>query len=172
MYRSPSKAYIHGAAALLAAVASVGTATWLSSEAQSQSKNHEVTITIERVTAVDRSDAASRPDYFARVVIDGDSQMTPAEMNKTDISPNWKISKMVPAGRTQVKVEILDKDVQINDPVDINRLPNKRDLDFTVDTRNCRIVGFADGYSCGSKIVRAGDQRKAAEITFSVSVKK
>jgi hypothetical protein len=172
VYRIQSKARgFAGAAAL--AVATVAGATYgLSTVAQSQAKNHEVTVTVHRVAAIDKIDAASRPDFYARVTIAGNRQTTQFIKDKVDISPNWQISAAVPPGRTLVKVEILDKDISVDDPVDINRLAGKRDLDFTVDTRNCRIDGFANGYKCGDKITRAGDQRKGAEITFSVSVKK
>ena len=56
--------------------------------------------------------------------------------------------------------------------VDINRLDGKRDLDFTIDTRSCRIEGFVTTYRCGQTIVRTGKERKASEVTFTVQVKK
>ncbi|MGE3918619.1 MAG: hypothetical protein AB7F78_23240 [Hyphomicrobiaceae bacterium] len=71
-----------------------------------------------------------------------------------------------------VKLEILDKDVlSKSDLVDINRLDNKRDLDFQVRTRPCEVIGFAQPYDCsrsGAVITRGGRERKAAEVTFRV----
>jgi hypothetical protein len=56
--------------------------------------------------------------------------------------------------------------------VDINRLPAKRDLDFEVDTRNCTVHGFAETYSCRKIISRSGDERRKAEIQFTVDVRR
>jgi hypothetical protein len=56
--------------------------------------------------------------------------------------------------------------------VDINRLPDKRDLDFEVDTRRCVVTGFAEEYKCGERIRRAGDERRRAEVTFTVDVER
>jgi hypothetical protein len=82
------------------------------------------------------------------------------------------ISKTVAAGVHNIKLEILDKDVTKNDFVDVNRVDNKRDLDFTIDTRSCRIGGFSTAYRCRSPIVRAGNEKKKAEVTFSIAVKR
>jgi hypothetical protein len=41
-----------------------------------------------------------------------------------------------------------------------------------VNTRNCRIDGFSSRFKCGQKITRAGKEKKAAEVTFIVMVKK
>ena len=58
------------------------------------------------------------------------------------------------------------------DLIDINRVANKRDLDFRVNTRTCSISGFAQGYSCRRTITRAGDEKKQAEISFKVDVRR
>jgi hypothetical protein len=71
-----------------------------------------------------------------------------------------------------VTLEIFDRDVTKNEPVDINRVANKRKLDFTIDTRNCRISGLTGVRSCRATIVRAGTEPKSAEVTFSVDVRK
>jgi uncharacterized protein (DUF2141 family) len=133
---------------------------------------HEITVTIEKVKAADRIDNFSRGDFYARVTIDGDRQNTPFVRQNAEITPNWQISKKVKPGKYDVKVEIFDKDVSVDDKVDINRLGNKRDLDFAVDTRKCRITGFAQTYKCGQTITRTGSEKKAAELSFKVTVKK
>lgn len=130
----------------------------------------EITITIDRVRSVDKSDQLSKPDFLPRVTIAGETFTTQPILNSTDIKPAWKFSKSVPAGTHKVKVEILDKDITKNDPLDINRVANKRDLDFTVKTRSCG-VGELSGASCGKAIVRAGREKKSAEITFTVTAK-
>ena len=131
----------------------------------------EITITIDRVRAVDRADVLSKPDFLARVTIAGETFVTKPVLNSTDIKPGWSFTKSVPAGTHKVKVEILDKDITKNDVEDINRVDNKRDLDFTVSTRPCRIREISNA-SCGVAIVRAGKEKKAAEITFTVKAKK
>lgn len=131
----------------------------------------DVTVNITRVKAIDPPDAFSKGDFYARVTIDGEVQKTEVVKQSIDIKPNWKITKKVKPGEIKVKVEILDKDVSLDDPIDINRVDAKRDLDFTVDTRACRIEGFSEPYKCGQSITRVGKEKKAAGITMSVSVK-
>lgn len=133
----------------------------------------EITVTILRVSALDRDDALSRPDFLARVTIAGEAFVTKPILNQTDIQPtDWVFRKTVSAGSHEVKVEILDKDITKNDFVDINRIDNKRDLDFTVNTRRCTVTGFSPSYRCGNRIVRAGGERKKAEITFRVDARR
>lgn len=135
----------------------------------SQARADEITVRIKRVKAVDPGDALSRPDYLARITIAGESFVTKPILNQTDISPpDWVFRKTVRPGWHDVKVEILDKDLTKNDFVDINRVDGKRDLDFKVNSRRCQISGFSGGVRCGSDIVRAGAERKSAEVTFTV----
>lgn len=141
-------------------------------EAGAQGAKHEITVTVTRFKALDRADELSAGDFFARVTIDGANQQTAVISDKAEVQPNWKLSKEVSPGVHNVKLALIDKDVSIDDPIDINRLPNKRDLDFTVDTRSCKIDGFAQGYKCGATITRAGGERKKAEISFRVDVTK
>lgn len=131
----------------------------------------EVTITVLSLKAIDSADQFSKGDFYARATIDGDKQSTqPIKQSNID-KPGWKLSKKVKGGEVNVTLEILDKDVAADDPIDINRVDNKRSLDFTVNTKSCRISGFASGYSCGDVIVRTGGEKKAAEIKFRVDVK-
>lgn len=135
-------------------------------------RDDEITVTITQVRALDKADAFLSDDLYARVTIAGEMFKTQRVAQKQDIIPDWKISKTVQRGVHDVKVEIFDKDVfSPDDEIDINRLPNKRDLDFTVDTRRCRIDGFAQRYRCSQQIRRAGDDRKKAEIIFYVTVR-
>lgn len=135
-------------------------------------RDDEVTVNIAQVRALDKADAFLSDDLYARVTIAGEMFKTQRIAQTNDIIPNWKISKVVPRGVHDVKVEIFDKDVfSPDDEIDINRLPNKRDLDFRVDTRRCRIEGFANRYRCNQQIRRAGDERKKAEIVFYVTVR-
>jgi hypothetical protein len=135
-------------------------------------RDDEITVTIAQVRALDKADAFLSDDLYGRVTIAGETFKTPRIAQSNDIIPNWKISKVVQRGVHDVKVEIFDKDVfSPDDKIDINRLPNKRDLDFTIDTRRCRIDGFANRYTCNQQIRRSGDERKKAEIVFYVTVR-
>lgn len=135
-------------------------------------KEHEITVTIKTVKALDSIDTFSKGDFYARVTINGTVQKTAHVRQSAAISPNWKIVQKVPPGTHKIKVEILDKDASLDDPIDINRIDNKRDLDFTVNTKNCKIEGFASTYRCGKTITRGGNERKKAEAAFTVGVKK
>ena len=130
-----------------------------------------VTVTIKSVRAVDKADIFGRADFYARVTIGGETSSTPVARQRNNIRPNWKISTRVPRGKHAIKIQMFDKDPgKPDDPIDINRVDNKRDLDFEINTANCRVLGFADSYSCGDTIVRAGGERKKAEIQFTVTV--
>src|SRR5262249_50543779 len=151
--------FIAGAFALVTAGAAVplGLCALGPIAANAQGGTQEITITISSVRAVDSPDLFSKADYFARVTIDGDVQSTQPIKGQNEIRPNWKIVKRVAPGRHTIKVEILDKDLARNDLIDINAIDKKRDLDFTLDSRNCRIEGFATTYRCGTSITRTGN---------------
>lgn len=132
---------------------------------------HVITIKVTSVEALDKVDELSGADFYARVTIAGETQKT--EIIKGEkIKPGWSISKSVSPGAHDVKLELIDKDVAQDDPVDINRIDAKRDLDFNVNTRTCRIEGFAVPYRCGRTISRAGGENKKADISFQVSVER
>jgi hypothetical protein len=132
----------------------------------------EIAVTIERVRGVGQADALSKSDFYARVTIAGQTFQTDLVRNQNDARPNWVIKKDVPSGVHDVKVEILDKDLTKSETIDITRTAGKRDLDFKVRTRRCNISGFSPSPACGQPIVRAGNEGKAAEITFSVNTKR
>ena len=135
-------------------------------------KDPEVIIKITRVRALDQADAFSKGDFYAKVNIGGETISTPPVKQEASITPNWVVSKKVKAGDVKVNIGVFDKDVSVDDPIDINRIDNKRDLDFTINTKTCKVQGFSSTYKCGATISRAGKEKKAAEITFIVTVKK
>jgi hypothetical protein len=132
----------------------------------------EIDILVTHVKALDAFDELSKGDTYAKVTIGKDVQTTPVVSQQTEIKPDWKIVHKVKPGKHDVKVEIYDKDVTVDDPIDINRVDHKRTLEFSVDTRSCRVEGFSQTYHCGDSIKRAGEEKKKAEVTFVVSVKK
>lgn len=141
-----------------------------SSSSTSSAREVEVQVTIHRLIALDKGDAFSSEDFFARVTIDG--QVFKSErIRQTDaVIPNWRFAAVVPSGRVDVRIEVFDKDLAADDPIDINRVDPKRSLDFVVNTRSCRLEGFSSPYRCRQDVVRAGGERKKAEMTFSVDV--
>jgi hypothetical protein len=155
---------------LLAAMAGAS-AVAVSAPSQALAQSHEITVAITSVKALDKVDELSGGDFFARITIDGSTETTPV-VKDANFKPNWKATKAVSAGEHKVKIELIDKDLTEDDPVDINRLDNKRDLDFTVNTKTCRIEGFSSTVKCGATITRAGKEKKKAEISFKVTVKK
>lgn len=161
------------AAAVAAALALVPVGFALPAGAETKAATKEITITVTRVKPLDKADELSDGDFFARATIDGvASAIEKPTSGKGAFKPNWKLSHKVADGVIKVKLELIDKDVTADDPIDINKVANKRDLDFTVDTSSCKIEGFSQTYKCGSAIIRAGAEKKKAEITFTVSVKK
>jgi hypothetical protein len=141
-----------------------------SSSNTSSAREVELQVTIHRLIALDKGDAFSSEDFFARVTIDG--QVFKSErIRQTDaVIPNWRFAAIVPSGRIDVRIEVFDKDLAADDPIDINRVDPKRSLDFVVNTRSCRLEGFSSPYRCRQDVVRAGGERKKAEMTFSVDV--
>ena len=131
----------------------------------------DVTIRITHVKALDVIDNASPADFLAVISVGGEKPCTtPLIKDQNEIRPkDWVCTFKVPAGIHDVKVRLADKDVAVSDPVDINRLPGKRDLDFKINTQTCVISGFAQTYTCGARITRSGDEKKKAQITFVVT---
>lgn len=132
----------------------------------------EIVVRIEHVRALDVIDAASPADFAARVTIGNQTFTLGPVKDQNEIRPqDWVVRHRVTGGEHPIKLEVFDKDVTLNDPVDINRIEGKRHLDFAVNTNTCVVSGFAQPYRCGSRIVRAGTERKKAEVTFRVEVR-
>ena len=135
-------------------------------------RSSELVITITSVRAIDKADIFGKADFYAKVTIDGETTSTPVARQADNARPNWIVTKRVSRGKHDVKIQLLDKDpAKPDDVIDINRVSNKRDLDFQVDTSSCRITGFASVYRCNTMIVREGTERKKAEIQFKVSTR-
>jgi hypothetical protein len=135
---------------------------------------HEIVVTVIKVQPLDRLDLFSKADLFARVTIAGKEQsVPPAKGGASDgtVTPNWVFKQAVPAGKVPIRLELFDKDLTRNEPIDINRVNGKRFQDFSVDTGSCRISGFAGSPKCGDVIARAGEEPKKAQISFTVDVK-
>lgn len=132
----------------------------------------EIVITVTKFHAHDRADDLSSGDFFARMKINGKAAFSSIITGDKEFQPNWKLTLPATAGVNEVNLALIDKDVSVDDPIDINRLDKKRDLDFTVNTKTCRIEGFAETYKCGQSITRAGGELKKASITFTVEVNK
>ena len=132
----------------------------------------EITITVVKFQALDRANDLSDGDFFARMRLNGKAAFSPVLSGQKEFSPDWKLTLPAKAGTNEVNLSLIDKDVSVDDPIDINRIDKQRDLDFTVNTRTCRIEGFAETYKCGQTITRAGGETKKAVITFKVDVKK
>ncbi|WP_139247792.1 hypothetical protein [Hyphomicrobium sp. CS1GBMeth3] len=132
----------------------------------------EITITVTKFQALDKADELSNGDFFARMRVAGKAAFSPVLSGQQEFTPNWKLTLPIAPGKQTVNLALIDKDVSVDDPIDINRLPGKRDLDFTVDTKTGRIEGFAESYKVGQTITRAGAENKKASISFKVDVKK
>lgn len=141
-------------------------------QVQAQPATHEIVIKVTRVKALDEYDEFSKGEFYGRASIGGKKEKSEVVRNETDAKTNWTFSFPVTPGQHDVKLELLDKDLSVDDPIDINRLDRKRDLDFTVNTRTCRIEGFAQVYRCGTLITRTGAEKKKAAIYFTVAVRR
>jgi hypothetical protein len=139
------------------------------------SSTHQIVVNVREIKPLDKYDELSLGDVYARVTISGTTQSTPILKQTATVGqalkPDWQIIQNVGPGVHPVKVELIDKDLSQDDVIDINRLPNRRVLEFTIDTRRCRIEGFASPYKCESPISRTGKEKKSAEITFSVDAR-
>ncbi len=131
----------------------------------------EIVITVTKFHALDRADELSSGDFFARMRINGKAAFSPVLTGETVFTPDWKLTLPAKSGKNDVNLSLIDKDVSVDDPIDINRIAKKRDLDFTVNTKTCRIEGFAETYKCGQTITREGSETKKASISFTVDVK-
>jgi hypothetical protein len=137
---------------------------------------HSITVKIDQIRPLDKFDELSRGDLFARVTIAGETTTTPVKRQTSargvTINTDWVIRRDVAPGAHPIKIELIDKDLSEDDIIDINRIDSRRVLEFTVDTQRCRVEGFATAYRCKSRINRAGREKKAAEVFFTIDVKK
>ncbi|MEZ5844775.1 MAG: hypothetical protein R3D27_13715 [Hyphomicrobiaceae bacterium] len=142
--------------------------------AASAASADEITVRIDRVRALDKIDSglAGQADFYAIVTIAGEEFRTKVARGKDDLRPGWVFRKRVSAGKHDVKIRIFDRDpLKADTSVDVNRVDNKRDLDFAVDTRSCIITGFSTPQRCGRTINRSGQEKKKAEIWFRVNAR-
>ena len=132
----------------------------------------QLVITIHSVKALDQIDVTPA-DFYVRAVIGGQIHLTERISQQNEIQPNWTIRETVGPGVVKVRLELWDKDLRIDDLIDINgrKDTSKRALDFSVNMRTCRVIGFKGSPRCGTRITRSGDEKKKAEITFSVAKK-
>jgi hypothetical protein len=131
----------------------------------------EIVITVTKFHALDRADELSSGDFFARMKIGGKAAFSPTITGEQVFTPDWKLTLPAKKGKNEVNLSLIDKDLTVDDAIDINRVAGKRDLDFTVNTKTCRIEGFAESYKCGDVITREGSETKKASISFKVEVK-
>jgi hypothetical protein len=141
------------------------------SGAPSGAEAAEITITVTKFHALDRADELSSGDFFGRMTIDGKAAFSPVLTGETVFTPDWKLTLPAKSGVNKVNLSLIDKDLSVDDPIDINKVEKKRDLDFTVNTRTGKIEGFSKAYKVGDTITRAGTETKKAEISFIVTVK-
>ena len=156
----------------LAGVAGIAVAGMGMTALGSEAVAAEIVITINKIKALDKADELSEGDFFARMRINGKAAFSPVQTGKSEFSPGWKLTLPAKSGVNEVNLALIDKDVAVDDPIDINRVAGKRDLDFTVNTSTCRIVGFAESYRCGQTITRSGGETKKATLSFTVDVRK
>ncbi|WP_295559523.1 hypothetical protein [uncultured Hyphomicrobium sp.] len=139
--------------------------------AAGQAAAEEIVVTITEFHALDRADDLSSGDFFARIRIDGKAAFSPVLTGEKVFKPNWKLTLPAKSGVNEVNLSLIDKDLTVDDPIDINRVANKRDLDFTVNTKTGKIEGFSKTYKTGQLITRTGSEKKKAAISFKVEVK-
>ncbi len=153
----------------LAVGLALGTPAWACSP------THQIVLNVQEVKALDKYDELSLGDIYARVAIAGTTQSTPILKQTAAVGqvlkPDWQIIQNVGPAAASGQSRIDRQDLSQDDVIDINRLPSRRVLEFTIDTRRCRIEGFASDYTCKSPINRVGKEAKAAEITFMVDAK-
>jgi hypothetical protein len=171
MFGVIGKATARRALAVGTGLATIGFGIAVLAPAQAVAQDHEITVTVTDFKALDRADDLSDGDFFARLVIDGKTAVSPTLSGQKEFKPDWKLTLPAKAGVNNVKLELIDKDVSVDDPVDINKLDKKRDLDFTVDTRTGKIEGLSKAYKAGQTITRAGGEKKKAVLSFVVAVK-
>lgn len=161
-----------GAITAVSAIAIGGLSTIGGVTPVSAQQTKDLEITIISVRAIDKADIFGKADFYAKVTIDGETTSTPVARQSDASRPNWVVTKRVSRGKHDVRIQLLDRDPgKPDDVIDINRVANKRDLDFQVDTATCRITGFTSTYRCNTTIVREGTERKKAEIQFKVSTR-
>lgn len=110
-----------------------------------------VTVTIHRVMQEDNLDVPDvdpdRADFYAQIWIAGKMYQTKV-FSADDGRPYWRFSIPVRSRLVRIRIKLLDDDGALerkDDYVDINRRYNKKDLNFTYDTRRGRIRGDVSG---------------------------
>lgn len=137
-----------------------------------------VTVTITKVRCVDDCDEAglealfaSKPDFYARVTINGVTVDTPrAADDQDDIEPFWTVSTNVPTNSfpfIPVSIQIWDYDSTSGDDLaDISPIPGDNNLDISVNLD----TGLWSGDSANSCSKGDGNDEPVVEICWDISV--
>lgn len=132
-------------------------------------------VNIKRVTAIDQFDPwyAGEADFYA-VVYAPEIEYTGYMSDENSIQPRWFLRWQKPDGPVKIWLEIWDSGSWPNtsdDQADINPLPGRRTLQFTVNTQTNQITGDINGRVGQTLTLRGADPTHRAEIEFQVLVR-
>jgi hypothetical protein len=136
----------------------------MSSAGQAQDTGRSFSLKIHRLAQtnnLDKIDAfgSDKADFYARVGING-HEMGKSKVVSTDDGPaDWAWNVNTGGRFINIRIRLMDDDGGLenqDDHVDINPLPNKKDLDLVFDTETGQITGDMRGQR-GMLIHAAGE---------------
>jgi len=95
-----------------------------------------VTVTIKKIRAFDKLDAFSDPDFYIKLIVNGEEFKSPIWNNQKVVTPEWEKTVDVPDDKeiVNITIQLWDDDPGIDDICDIakndNENPNRNDLNL------------------------------------------
>ena len=95
----------------------------------------------------DRLDQLNKPDFFARIRVDGQTFIEAMRLDTSSFAPHWITLTFIPNYKESVPVryELFDEDGFTDEVCDINPSPDKTRLDFSVNLKTANLTGDLTG---------------------------
>ena len=95
----------------------------------------------------DRLDQLNKPDFFARIRVDGQTFIEAMRLDTSSFAPHWITLTFIPNYKESVPVryELFDEDGFTDEVCDINPSPDKTRLDFSVKFKTENLSGDLTG---------------------------
>jgi hypothetical protein len=134
-------------------IASAAVLGVIAANGQAQDTGRRFNLRVSRVAQTNNLDkidvfGSDKADFYTRMWIDG-KEVGKTKVVSTDDGPvNWAWHLSTVNRYVSIKIRLMDDDGGLenqDDQVDINPMPNKKDLELTLDTETGRITGDMTG---------------------------
>jgi hypothetical protein len=161
---------------LIRTTLALGAAMMLSAaDAGPKKKDHRVTVIVHRVTQISNMDSdppfvKDDADFYALVWIDGQAFRT-KNFSKDDGRPYWTLTATSSKSLVPIRIRLMDDDGGLenkDDPVDVNPMPDEKDILVYFNPATGQITGDAFGRKYRMLNFEGNGDGKKGKIAFTI----